>query len=461
MSFGTRKDRLPIVIINTYILISLFLYFFGPIRFNGDYSILMLLYMFIFLVAINVTYFCALHNCKSKIKASESEIEMSNRPLPFWFRVVGYGLPVLMIITSITITGFSGLSSGLAQTMAQTYTFVQSGGRYQEGIDIPMWLYMHLGVFVYLSIVDGIVHFKQLRFGGKLIFIGTIISLLSYFIFFKGTQKTLGDVFVLTVSGLLIAMYLKNTRRKKINKWFIVLIVTAVFVFAIILATIMGERISYLGGIGYDAFKLHTSFYEVNTDSPLLWIFPESTKIGFCSLIFYLCNGLYGLSVSLGTPFTWSYGIGSMMDLTNIIESRTGIDFITKSTYMYKAYELHGWHYSEKWHTIFPWLASDYTFIGAIAILCIATYIYAICWQEIIQGKNKESIYLFSILNIMWIYLPANNQIFSSRTTALIFIICFYMWKRRKRDVKKRWFFYGKERKNILHIAVSAQRKEI
>ena len=448
---GSRKDRLPIMGINAYVLITLFLYIFGPIRFHSEYSILMIMYMILFLIIINIAYFMAIRKVRleairfKNIDVS-SNIENTNRPLPFWFQMFGLLIPVFMIASSIALTGFSHLQGSISNTMAQSYTFTQSGGTYQQGIDIPMWIYMHLAVFVYLSIIDGVIYFRELSLLRKSIWIGTIFCLLGYFVLFKGTQKTLGDIFILIASSMLINTYLnrKNKKRTK-KKSTIVLLIIVVIIFSNILASIMGERIAYLGSVGFNAFRISTEFWDVDLSSPLLLLFPESSRLGYACLIFYLCNGLCGLSYCLASPLTWSFGLGSIPDLAGIIGRRIGID-VFKTTYVYEAYQIYGWHHSEQWHTIFPWIASDWTFIGALFIMGIVAYIYAICWEEILQGKNKESIYMFCILNIIWLYLPANNQIMSTRITALIFVICTYMWIRRKRDVRKKIFFYEQKR---------------
>lgn len=444
LSLGKRKERLPLIIIDIYIFVALFLYNFGPIKFKSKYTLRMMLYMLAFLVIINIAYTHGIWKSKHRMQSTSDEINATSKPLPFWFQMIGFLLPVLMIFSSIVLTGFSGLTTSLGETMAASYTFVQSGGTYQQGIDIPMWLYMHLAIFVYLSIVDGIIYFKRLNLLRKIIWGGTLLFLILYFVLFKGTQKTLGDVFILIISAILISTYLKRNEKPKIKKRFIVIIIIIAIIFMNILASILSERISYLGRLGYEGFQLYNSYWEVNLDSFLLKFFPKASRLGYACLVFYLCNGLCGLSYCLATPMTWSYGIGSIVDLSDIISRRFGID-VYQSTYVYKAYKEFGWHHSQYWHTIFPWIASDWTFIGALLIMGIAAYVYSICWQEILQGKNKESIFLFCLMNIIWIYLPANNQIFSTRTTGLIFVICIYMWLRRNRDVKKKKFFYGKK----------------
>ena len=436
ISLGTKKERAPIIIIDLYIGIALLLYYLGPIRFHSPYSIFMGLYIILFLIIINCVYFRVVHkhNNRSHDNPFGKNIQKTvpSESLPLWFYICGALIPLIMVVSSVLLTGFSGLKGSLTSTMAQTYTFIQSGGRYQEGIDIPMWIYMHFAVFVYLTIVDGLLFLKENSFIKKLLWAASLILLIGYFVLFRGAQKTLGDVFILCASAIFVRMYCTNRERRKLRKGKILLLLLMVVAFAIILASIMGARISYLGKYGYEAFKIHTSFWDVDLNYPLLSLLPQSTMLGFACLIFYLCNGFCGLSYCLASPLTWTYGLGTFPDLADVLGRRLGID-IFERTYMYKAYETYGWHHSEYWHTLFPYIASDVTFIGALIVMGFVTYIYATCWLDILETKNTKSIYLFAIMNIIWIYLPCNNQIFSTRTTGLVVLICFIMWIRRNK----------------------------
>ena len=441
ISFGNKRERLPIIIIDCYIGIAVFLYFCGPINFHSPYSPLMALYILLFLIIINIAYFRAIWRTKRGEKNSsqfiaDNIINASGlKPLPLYFYCLGMLIPLIMFLSSIEFIELLNINASLFEIMAQSYTFIQSGGRYQDGIDIAMWIYMHFAVFVYLTVVDGLLFFKTNNITKKLLWALLIILLIAYFVLFRGAQKTLGDVFILCSSAMLIkSCHSKNKRKKPISGGWIIIVMALIF--SIILATIMGNRISYLNTIGYDAFKLSTNFWDVDLNNFFTILLPEKSRLGIACLIFYLCNGLCGLSYCLACPtITWTYGLGTFPDLGDILRRRLGFD-VYQDTYMYEAYKIYGWHHSEVWHSLFPYLASDWTFIGALIIMAGVAYIYAICWMEVLRKKNKESVYMFSILNIVWIYLPCNNQVFATRTTSLVFIFCLIMWIRRKNGYK-------------------------
>lgn len=433
ISVKNKKDRIPIVIINLYILITLSIYFFGPITYKNDMNFFILVYFLLFLLVINLGYFTGLYRYSKKKKNNNHKLKNNsvNKPIPILFQLVGLVIPVFMLLNAIKIAGVN-LTGNIFSSMAKAYTFNQGGGRLQEGIDIPMWIYMHLAIFVYISIIDGGINFKNYSMFRKTTWVATLLSLILYFTLYKGTQKTLGDIVILLGSSLLVRMY-RESAHKKINKKIIFMLIFGILSSIFAFSSILGNRIAYLNSLGYNAFSLHGNFWDVNLDSLLLALFPNNMKIGFAALTFYLCNGISGLGYCLKTPFTWSYGLATFGDVADIVERRLGIK-IFENTYPFKAYELYGWEHSEHWHTIFPWLASDFTYLGALILLGFMAYIYAICWEDIIYGKNKESIYLFCILNIMWVFVPANNQLLSTRITGLVFMICLVAWLKRNKN---------------------------
>ena len=437
ISLGNSRERLPIIIIDCYVIITIFLYYFGPVEFKSPYSPYMVLYLLLFLVIINVSYFRAIWIFNNDEMRSFNQItaETGLNPLPIWFYFLGVIIPFIMVISAVIITGFSGFDGSLFNAMAKAYTFTQSGGKFQEGIDMPMWIYMHFAVFVYLTIFDGALFGRKNNKTRKILWILSLLLVLTYFILFRGAQKTLGDIFVLCSSAVVIKVAWSGNN--KISKKRLLFLCFFTISFGIVLSSVMGARQSLLNEIGYQGAGLSNQFWEYDLTNPLVSILPYENALGVATMTFYLCNGLCGLSYCLPCPFTWTYGLTTFPDLSDILGRRLGIDAY-ENTYMYEAYQIYGWHHSEQWHSLFPYLASDWTFIGALVIMAGVAYVYAICWMEILRKNNKESIYMFSLLNIIWVYLPCNNQIFATRTTALVFVICIFMWIRRKKHASKR-----------------------
>ena len=105
-------------------------------------------------------------------------------------------------------------------------------------------------------------------------------------------------------------------------------------------------------------------------------------------------------------------------------------------TYPYRTALATGWSDKSVWHTIFPWLASDFTYIGAIIILSLLAYLYGKCLCEIKYYNQWQSVFLFSVLSIIWFYMVANNQLFTAKSTLFVAIVAVILWLMRKIRLK-------------------------
>lgn len=89
------------------------------------------------------------------------------------------------------------------------------------------------------------------------------------------------------------------------------------------------------------------------------------------------------------------------------------------------------------WVSIFPWLASDFTFFGAILFISLFIYFYAVAWFKSIIYGNWISIVLVAHLNIFLLYIPNNNQLFQSKTSFVATIIIFILWFKYNNSPKR------------------------
>ena len=86
------------------------------------------------------------------------------------------------------------------------------------------------------------------------------------------------------------------------------------------------------------------------------------------------------------------------------------------------------------WHTIFPWLASDLTFVGTLVLFFFISYFYGKSWKEVLIYNNPISILLFSLLSILFVFVPANNQILHGFDYLLITFFVVILWGYRHID---------------------------
>ena len=148
----------------------------------------------------------------------------------------------------------------------------------------------------------------------------------------------------------------------------------------------------------------------IRLDSCIFDVFGQKLGFSLAMLSQYLSAGYYGLSLALQQDFTWTWFLGQSYSLAVIFNRWFGFPFMYDLTYPVQVGLATGWGAS-KWVSIFPWLASDWTYPGALVVLAFFAALYARVWRESIEYRNPFAILVFCLLNIGILYIPANNQL--------------------------------------------------
>lgn len=124
----------------------------------------------------------------------------------------------------------------------------------------------------------------------------------------------------------------------------------------------------------------------------------------------YLSFGYNGLAGSLELPFEWSKGVGHSGVLARWL-SRLSSDpeSLRASTYPARLERATGYSEGNLWHTIYPWVASDLTFPGALLFIGLMAFLFARVWGDCLRTRNLFAAGLLMQLILMFYYIPANN----------------------------------------------------
>ena len=268
-----------------------------------------------------------------------------------------------------------------------------------------------------------------------------ISSIFCYELFFLsiGTMKGLGDLLIFFFSAWLvrngnrqvgnISKPLKKTKNKSSR----VILLVGLCAFVFYMPHAMQSR-------------LDTSSKSLDTKGPLEnivdYLFTKNSD-GINVALSYPIHGYSGLDKNLTPSFEWTYGLGSLLALNSYKNQYIGgVDYY-KRTYPARTEELTGYPALQNWSTIYPWLASDLTYFGAIVFMYILGWFIGNLWIESFFYMRPLSIILFCQTVIMVFFNPANNQIFISRLTFLGFfsLLILYICTNRGR---RRIVFYAK-----------------
>lgn len=401
----------PLIITNIYIMLSMAISFWGPMKYVEYDKGIVAIYMTLFLVIFNAGYH--IRYSKSEVVARDSYL---NRDL-----VVGKKLAKLFINITLLIIIYQFIAFILSDKINLSLSqigkeYIELYSTFERGQN-KSYSMLQLTIFLtYLpksiAIILGMYYYKDFVTIDKiklsiLVFLMFIVSFLS-----TGQQKQLGDIVIYALCVLLIKM--AKTTIKQRRKLFLFASIIGV-VFILLLGYVQYNRYNYLGINleNYMSRSYSRSYYD--PDNLMFKVLGKELGFGIANIVsLYMSGGYYGLSLCLSLPFVWTYGLGSSYTLNMIFVRIFGSENQLINTYPARMEARYGWPALTRWNTIFPWLASDFSFWGAILLFLPFSAIYSLSWKEAVDYQNPISIVLFSILTVGVVYIPANNQLFHS-----------------------------------------------
>lgn len=412
---------LPIILHFFYIVFTLAFSFWGP-RVYFDYNREIVLgFIAIYLIFICLGFYLGVHK-KTELIKSKSISEHSLIKI----LKISLKLSIILLISNVIYLYFSGsinfnsvgsnyrdyYSNYREKTAVQTFTF-------------ELLLLILIAVPKFYSLVFGFFYFDKLGIFYKRLFVLLLALIVFTQTYAIGNQKSLGDIIIYSVIFLgLKAYYLSPKYRRK-------LFLRASIILVLLFGFLSYSQFTRMETVGVSADEINevigdTFYYD--TDHLIFHLFGPKLGLGMSVFISgYLSGGYYGLSLCLQLPFEWTYGIGNSVGLTTIVDKVFETDIYSK-TYLGRMEETYGIPGKRQWHTVFPWLASDFSFYLLPIVLFIVAYLYGYCWREVLLFTNPISYLMFSLLTIFFVFVPANNQIFHGYDYIQITIFSAIYW---------------------------------
>jgi len=148
----------------------------------------------------------------------------------------------------------------------------------------------------------------------------------------------------------------------------------------------------------------------LDPDHPLVRYVDVPKKYAVLMLTSYLTQGYYGLSLAMTQDFHSTLGLGHSPVLARTLERLMHDNSIYERGYTFRLRSL-GWSDESQWATIFPWLANDVGFPGAIAVICLLAFLWGRSWLDAVGGHDDRAAIVFCLLFQLFVYVPANNQL--------------------------------------------------
>ncbi|MBM7037713.1 hypothetical protein [Vibrio ulleungensis] len=427
---GSFKLLLPLLLVEVYLVATILLALWGPVNWNFSNTTELLLLLMGYHIAFVIGYLA--HFGKLGIKG---EGEARNHTIfnalvdkYYWGIMLLAAIGSVISFKNVTMSNtlvwtdlWQGFKLGLFQPWEARFLYAEKlfSGEYKGNKILSASLVL-FSIFKYLLVPLLVYRWpalsKSKKFVGVLIatipLIGGIIMSLSAINFYY--------FFVIFICLLIILLSFDRKSSQEQDRGLSGLrnrkgiLVSLVFIFlfsfwqfyavksgsSLYTITVESEKpatFDYLREYGVTFDRDVDEYYGVGYD------FYEKVSI-------YIAQGYKGMSISLSEPFESTYGVGHSVFLQRVFEDDLGFD-IRDRTYQRKITE--SWDENIFWHSAYSYFANDVSFYGVILVMLVLGYYFSYVVHLALKDNNFIAKALLPLFAIMFLYMPANNQVFS------------------------------------------------
>jgi hypothetical protein len=435
MNHDSRHHYVPLLFFVLYIALSLGLALFGPIIFVDFPKNRVIAYICFIISCCVFGYYLGIRSSERSYPLPEVASSIVNQtpvnPLNYTLIVSVVGLGAYFV--GLTLSG--GLNTNVMALGEAYATSYQDYQRNSGSYTIPFLVYSALAAPVYICSVWGLLYFSRLSKSKKLLVVAVLVGNVIIFTLGSGKMKQAGDLVIYLIA---VGAIRRAQGGRKFSTKAIVALTTIGLLGVCAFAFIASQRYSVMG---VDIFNVNLkTSWRIKYDSghPVFAIFGPKMGFALALMAGYLGQGYYGLGLTLESSHTWSHFLGTSYSMSVLAERFVGIPSGYYISYPYLTGVETGWGESH-WYTVFPWFASDFTFIGTGAVFAFFAFWYARSWFESTELGDPYSVLLFALFAVGVFYVPANNQLMQSPgglATVVTVIALYIATGRRRRQLK-------------------------
>ncbi|MBX8539111.1 hypothetical protein K5D56_08765 [Pseudomonas cichorii] len=455
----TAKFYIPLLLVESYLLFTLWLFFFGPVIWPVENK-----KEFLFVVSLYHAFFIAgyLLSCRFSLKQPSRAVEPNGDNLflrYYWIIIVFAFIAMVILHRNTTLsrsyfpTGFfSELLKGLLAP-AEVRSFYASAAS-REGFSGNAYvtgMLLFFGVFKYVLLPGLVFFWDRLSTTRKLV--GFLVVMLPLCTGIISSLSAINFYYLFVVSVCLFGVVISNKsaeffvelgRRKTFLFFLVFIFLFSFWQFYSVKSGVSPYKVffedekpisfSYLNETG-SVFKSDLAPAEKAKDA--VAVVPEKSNLTdfYEKLTVYLVQGYQGVSIALGEKFDSSYGIGHSVFLQRVFAEHLGID-VRDRTFQRKITAR--WDENVYWHSFYSYMANDVGFFGVSIVMLILGWYFANVYLAVVNDDDFFAKMLLPLFAIMFLYIPANNQIFSFLETMISFWIltALYIFHRRRTAVR-------------------------
>lgn len=416
-----RKWLAPLIFFEFYLGLSILLFFFGPWPWEVDNSALLVAYLVTAQIFILFGYLLAWRHIRLTHSTVDSEMRARQIDTGVVFLKRALVVTLIMFIpTSLSRTGeiFPDILNGLNNT----------GGSYNENFERLtngnlFVIVEYLRMFFSMSLVGlyplTVVYWAKLSRKIRILCLTAIVLNLAIY-FAVGVNKGIAD-FVVTLPWLIFLSVSTGILKPRINSKSLLILFIAIF---IIFLQFFGKgQLEREGGVGENGVMgVGAGIILADSSNVISQLLERNDQIIYESITRYLGTGYFALSETFEIEHSSTLGFGNSMFLARNANAILDTKYFTNNSLPGLLEEKIGFGMFRLWHSIYPWLASDFGFIGTLFIMGLFAYLFALSWGKSLVTLSPKWIVLCFLMFILFYYIPANNQIFQSGESCLAFV---------------------------------------
>lgn len=418
------KKYYPLLIVEAYLIFTLLIFFVGPVVFNYRNKLSFVILMFLYHASFVAGYIYA---CRKKFIYSATSREIFSAK-KFWILFVAGIIGVVATYNNLMLSEtfipydfFENLSRGISEP---GLVYAERMSNMEQGLNSGSRLFNISSLFFSFAKLLFIFYFiffwREMKLTHKAFCVFYCFMFLSSGVS-AGVNSVVFIFVIFTLISLFTVLYIRKSKYFKILMY-VSLIILLIPVFS------FGNIMSQRGG-GFEYFvstsplgdiSLNTSF-ELDDNSSLI----EFLYYSLVWLSYYLVQGYYGFSLIIDLDWNWTFGFGNSEFFQRQFSLITGVD-ISNLTYQHRISHL--WDKSAQWHSFYGQFANDFGIYGLIFMMVVLGYHFSMAFQSAIFQKNFYASALMPIFAIMFIFFPANNQVFAFIDMISYFIFINIFW---------------------------------
>lgn len=422
----------PLVFFQCYLGLTVVLFFAGPWQWDNPHPTLLVGYLLGAQSIIAIGYSMSWSGVRDSVICPAEREEEIARTIGFLRRALVISL-ILLIPTSLSRTGavLPNVLDGIRDTGG---AYNRNLARLEEGNAYQIVEYLRIVVSPYLMAVLPLTVVLWGRLSNQFRWVACLVIIFNLAVYIAtGTNKGFADL-VVTLPWLVALGVAARTLQFRIPRS--VLIPMFVLLFVLFLQFFGMGQAQREGGVGeLGVLNTGSGLLFADPQHPVSRMLGDSGRITFESITRYVGQGYYALSMAFDVNYQSTLGFGNSMFMARNADAMFGTNYFTAGSLPGLLEEQTGWGMFTLWHSIYPWLASDFGFTGALLVLGGFAYLLGLSWGRSLTTLAAPWLLMTFMMIVLFFYIPANNQIFQSAETCVAFfmVAARLLWQRKSR----------------------------